>query len=185
MHKRVGVVFSSFSAFALALNVLTPNNEDYWTNIIVLSSVAVIMAISSKLKRELAAPIQIAGLLVCAAVAPDSPGGPFFSMFLVVLSTVLYYAYDGYRSLVGVKLIVNAILIYVVMLLGLSGYPMPLYELPIRALGWSVMIYVFDFVLWIILDEQMKYYKTKIAELVKLNKEILETGECNDATREP
>lgn len=143
------------------------------------------MAISARIDREHAAPLQIGGLLVCSALSPESPGGPFFSMFIIILCTVLYYAYDGYRTLVGLKLAGNVIIVYVVMLLGLSGYPMPAYELPIRAFGWSVLVYVFDMALWLIFSEEIKYYKTKITELVKLNREMLDSGECHDATRKP
>lgn len=190
LHRRIGVIFAVFCSVALALNLLSPANPDFWTNIIELSAIMVIFSLTVIMPRWAGGFIQIAGLIVCAALAPNSPGGPFFSTFIVVFCLVLYYAYDGYKTQTGPKLTISCLIVYGVMLLALSKYDQPPYELLIRSLAWASFIYVFAYVLWVIADDIDKRFHDHRerdllrlnSELIKLNREILDSGGCDDAT---
>jgi glucan phosphoethanolaminetransferase (alkaline phosphatase superfamily) len=132
--------------------------------------------------------IQIAGLIICAAIAPGSPGGPFFSAFIIIFALVLCYAYDGYKQYKLAKVLASAIVVLVLMLFALSKYDQPVLEWFYRSMGWSAFIYVFCYSLWVIFEDMdRRFHSHREKELLNLNKQLIELNHeildarCNDA----
>lgn len=193
LSKRIGVTFLLFTSFALAVNLFQPSNPDYVLNVTMETVLVVLFGISIVAKAPYSGGIQVACLVVSSALAPATPGGPFFSSAIAVFSLVLIYAYGGFQTLRGPKVGLSFVGVFAVMTFNLS-HVMPLgTDLLLRGFVWTMFLAVFCFILWLVVEEiDRKFHKFRESELLRLNREliklnhdILDSGGCHDATGKP
>lgn len=190
LSKRIGITFVAFTAFALALNLVYRDNPDFWLNVSMESILMVMFAISAMTHKVASAVIQISCLAVAAAIAPMSPGGPIFSSVILVMAMILSYAYGWFRLAGLAKAGGSFLIIYTIMAFNLSKMDEYGMSVLIRAFAWTSFLAVFCFVLWLIVEELDKEFHMEREDqllrlndkLIKLNREILDSGGCDDAT---
>jgi len=192
LSKRIGVTFLLFTSFALAVNLMQPDNPDHVLNVVMETILVVLFSISIIAKAPYSGGIQIACLVVSSALAPASPGGPFFALAIAIFAMVLIYAYGGYKTVRGPKAFASFVAVFVIMTFNLSHVMDFGPDLFVRGFVWTVFLAVFCSVLWQIVEEiDNRFHRIKEnellrinRELIKLNHDILDHGGCNDATRE-
>lgn len=189
LSKRIGMVFLLFTSFALAINLVLPDNPDFWLNVLEETSMLILFAISIVAKQPFSGVIQIACLIVASALSPPSPGGPFFSSAICIFALVLTYAYGGYNKFRNIKVLISIAVMFIIMTFNLSHLIPPSFELFVRSFSWTTFLTVFCFVLWLVVEEiDKKFHYQREQELLRLNRELIElnhellNGGCNDAT---
>lgn len=189
LHRRIGTVFTIFCAFALASNLLTVGNPDRMGNLVQLSVLFIVFAMTIFMPKRYGGNVQLSCLLIVSAMAPGTPGGPFLSAFIMIFSMVLFYAYNGFKTLRGIKVGLSMGIVYVLMAINLSRVVPDFNEMLIESLTWSTFIYVFCYALWVIAEDiDTKFHTVRERELleenrelIKLNHDILDATRCEDA----
>lgn len=175
LHKRMALLFFSFTSFVLIANLFAPTNPDQLLNIIEMSVLSVGFFSSYFLSKAIAGTIQTASLGVSAFIPMADPLSSFFGGVLAVFMLVLIYAYGGYRTYPIQKLIFTFFGMFALCVIASSNFHAPTPEIFVRAFAWTAFIGVFCFTLWLIVDDINKnFYDKKERELLEQNRELLE-----------
>lgn len=171
LQKRIALTFSLFSAFAFLANVATPSNPDHLLNLVETGSMTASFALSYFLPVAASGGLQVLSLAVGAFIPMGITDSPFFGAILAVFALVLVYAYGGYRTRPFWKLPASFVSLLILCAISTSRFTPPTQETLIRAIGWTLCICVFLFVLWQVM-EAVKLRSN--AELIKQNRDLLD-----------
>ncbi len=154
LHKRVGLIFTLFSAFSLVINVFTPNNPDHNMNVIEQSILPMVFALSYFLPAQSSGVLQIIVLIATAFIPMHLNDSPFFGAVIAVIALLLIYAYDGYKTRALWKLPASFFTLFALCAIARSNFTPPSPEMWVGAFGWSMFISVFCLIVWMIADHR-------------------------------
>ncbi len=184
LHKSISVVFASFAGLMLVWNVFMPNNPHHDLNIIEMSCLLVVFTFTYFSHSQLAKATHILTLGVVAFIPMGIAESPFFGAVIAVFALVLLYAYGGYRTHAFWKIPVTFVVLVVLCSLATSYFSPPGPIVIARAFIWTVFIFVFLGVLYLILEDiKRKFYSEFASELIEQNRQLLEINK--ELTRGP
>jgi hypothetical protein len=174
LQRRIGLLFSGLAALSLVFNAFVDQSPESFFNSMEMVVVALTFLATTLREGKIFKTIQLVTITVCAVIAFRLSENPYFGFAMITVMGILLYAYGGYRTFKGFKIILSLCFVYLLSFFSILGFiPLSL-EVFFKAFNWTAFIFVTSTVLWWVLIDIETQFHLKMRTGIENNKKELD-----------
>jgi len=184
LQKQVGLAFASLAVVAMGFNLAFDHSIQAPFNAVENFLMAALFLFTVTRSGKLGQGLQVLAVSAGAFISFRLSDTPFFGIAMVNVAIILLYAYGGYKTFQGVKVLLTIAAIFGISFFAIADFIALSPETFFKAVTWTAFVCVFWLFQWLVVkDIHRRFHAEFAADLIAQNRALLESEKhrCEDA----